>query len=131
GSNFSIFFALLVSCILILMQTNINYSLHNNLGFLLAGVYFLSAISYGKKASRIILTAIFPLFFYITGAYSWIFLGMITVFSIFSRKIVFAIGFWIVAVITILFYKSVLFLQPLSELLYYPLPLTDYFIRRS
>ena len=131
GSNFSVFFAVLASCILMLMQTNINYSLHNNLGFMLTGVYFLSAISSGKKTTRIFLTALFPLFFYIAGAFSLIFLGMITVYAFLSRKPVFAVGFWIIAGLTLLLYKSVLFLQPWSEFLYYPLPLTDYFIRRS
>lgn len=131
GSNFSLFFVVLASSILMLMQTNINYRLHNNLGFLLAGGYFLIAVSPGGKIFRILVTALFPLFFYLAGAYSWIFLGMITVWSFFSRKLVFAFGFWVVAAFTILLYKSVLFLQPWSELLYYPLPLTDYFINRS
>ena len=61
GRSFSLFFAALASFILMLMQTNINYRLHNNLGFFVTGVYFLSAISSGKKTSRILVTAFVPL----------------------------------------------------------------------
>ncbi len=131
GRSFSLFFAALASFILMLMQTNINYALHNNLGFLLTGVYFQSAISSGKKTNQVLVTALFPLFFYLAGGYSWIFLGMITVYAFFTKKPVFAIGFWIIAGFSLLFYKSVLFLQPWSEILYYPLPSTDFFINRS
>ena len=131
GRSFSLFFAALASFILMLMQTNINYGLHNNLGFLLTGVYFLSAISSGKRTNQVLVTALFPLFFYLAGGYSWIFLGMITVFAFIRKKPVFAIGFWIIAGLSLIFYKSVLFLQPWSELLYYPLPSTDFFINRS
>ena len=62
GRSFSLLFASLVSCSLFLMQTNINYRIHNNLGFLLAGIYFLISIYSGQKVSRILVPVMFPFF---------------------------------------------------------------------
>jgi hypothetical protein len=125
--SFSLLFAALVSCFLILMQTNINYLMHNNLGFFLTGLYFLFSISSDKKISRIIVLAFFPLFFYITGAYAWIYLGMFIFYNILKKNVIYPICLLIIAGISLLLFKGVIFLQPWSELLYYPMPLKGYF----
>jgi hypothetical protein len=125
--SFSLLFAALVSCFLILMQTNINYLMHNNLGFLLTGLYFLFSISSDKKISRILVLAFFPLFFYITGAYAWIYLGMYIFYYVLKKKVIYPICLLIIAGLSLLLFKEIIFLQPWSELLYYPMPLKGYF----
>jgi hypothetical protein len=125
--SFSLLFAALVSCFLILMQTNINYLMHNNLGFLLTGLYFLFSISSDKKISRILVLAFFPLFFYITGAYAGIYLGMYIFYYVLKKKVIYPICLLIIAGLSLLLFKEIIFLQPWSELLYYPMPLKGYF----
>jgi hypothetical protein len=126
-SSFSLLFATLVSCFLIMIQTNINYLMHNNLGFLLTGLYFLFSISSDKKAGWISTLLFFPLFFYITGAYAWIFLGMFTVYNLLKKKVIYALILMLIAGLSLLLFKGIIFLQPWSELLYYPMPLEGFF----
>jgi hypothetical protein len=125
--SFSLLFAALASCILILMQTNFNCLINNNLGFLFVGLYFLFSISSDKKITRFLVLAVFPFFFYITGAYSWIFLGMFMLYNVLGKKIIYPLCLLIIAGLSVLLFKKIIFLQPWSELLYYPLPLKDYF----
>ncbi len=126
-TNLSFLFSALASCFLILMQTNINYLMHHNLGFLLTGLYFLISISSDKKNFRVLLLAVFPLFFYITGTFSWIYLGMFTIYSLLRKELIYPACLLIIAVLSLVLFKAIIFLQPWSELLYYPLPLKTYF----
>ena len=124
---FSYLFAALASCFLILMQTNINYLIHNNLGFLSAGLYFLFSISSGKKISRISALAFFPLFFYLTGAYAWIYLGMFIIYNLLRKKLLYTVCLLVISGLSLMFFKGIIFLQPWSDLLYYPMPLKGFF----
>ncbi len=123
----SLILVAVVSCILILLQANFNYLTHNNLGFILAGSYFLISISSDKKVCRFLVLVFFPLFFYLTGAYAWIFLGMFTFYNVLKKKAAYAAILLIIAAISLLLFKRIIFLQPWSDLLYYPLPVKDYF----
>lgn len=127
AGSFSLLFAVLVSCILILMQMNINYQIHNNLGFLSASLFFLISISSHKKISRILILAFFPLFFFITGAFIWIYLGMCLSYYVLQKKVIYPVCLLTIAGLSLLLFKGIIFLQPWSELLYYPLPSWDYF----
>ena len=125
--SFSLLFAAIVSCLLIVMQTNFNYRIYNNLGFLLISLYFLFSISFDRKISRISVLAFFPLFFYITGAYAWIYLGMFTFYYILRKEVIYPACLLAIAGLSLLLFKGIIFLQPWSELLYYPLPLKGFF----
>lgn len=127
GNSFAMFFAVLGSCFLILIQTNINYQIHNNLGFLFSGLYFLFSISSDKKHRAILILAVFPLFIYMAGAYAWIFLGMYSLYNILNKKSVYAFLLLIIGGLSLLLFKEMIFLQPWSELLYYPIPLKVFF----
>ncbi|MBG0858859.1 MAG: hypothetical protein IQL11_05100 [Bacteroidales bacterium] len=128
GKQFLLLFAALASCVLLLMQANFIYLIHNTLGFLLTGLYFLFSVSTNNKISRYSALFFYPLFFYLTGAYALIYLGMFTVFGIIMKKVVQTIYLLIIAGLTILIFKEFIFLQPWSEIFYYPLPSKDYFI---
>jgi hypothetical protein len=127
GNLFSSLLAVLVSCFLILIQTNINYLMHNNLGLLSAGLYFLFSISSDKKPRQILILSIFPLFFYIAGAYAWIFLGMFIIYNLANKKVTYPVVLLIIAGLSVLLFKEIIFLQPWSGLLYYPMPLKGFF----
>ncbi len=120
-------FAILPSCLLILMQTNFNYQVHNNIGFLLVALYFLFSISSDRTATRILALVIFPLFFYLVGAYAWIYLGVCFTYYLINRKVAYPIVLLIIAALSLLLFNSVLFLQPIDELVRYPMPSQDYF----
>jgi Family of unknown function (DUF6057) len=118
---------LVPSCLLLLMQSHYYHSMEYNLGFLSVLLYFSFSILPGKKQSRYIALALFPLFYYLIGAYIWIFLGMFIVFSLSHEKgrlrFVYAVFLVIIAAVSILVFKAFLFLQPFDQLFRYPLPL--------
>jgi len=128
GRSFSLPFAGLSTCLLISMQANINYLVHNNIGFLLAALYFLFSISCEKKSCKVLQFIILPMFYYLTGAFAWIYLGMIIIYNILKKQFLPPIILVAIAGLTLLFFKNIVFLQPWFELLYYPLPLKDNFI---
>jgi hypothetical protein len=123
----SLLFTTLATCFIILIQTNINYQIHNNLGFLFSLLYFLFSVSSEKKSIRILVLALFPLFYYLAGAYSWIFLGMYVVYNLYRKRVLYPLTIIIIAGITILLFKGVIFLQSWHDLLNYPMPLKGIF----
>ncbi|HUX96678.1 MAG TPA: DUF6057 family protein [Bacteroidales bacterium] len=127
-NSFALLLATLGTCFLILIQTNINYLIHNNLGFLLSGLYFLFSISSDRKYRSIIIFIFFPVFYYLTGAYAWIYLGMYTLYCLVNRKVVSVLVILTIAGLTMLLFKRIIFLRPWTELLYYPIPIKDFFI---
>ena len=126
----SITFAVLPSCLLLLRQTNFNWLMFNNLGFLLVALFFLFSISSDKKARQYLVIILFPGLFYLVGAYSWLYLGMIIVYYLINKKIFSAVSLLVIAVISVLVFKELLSLQPYNELLRYPLPLDEFINNR-
>lgn len=120
-------FAVLTGCILILMQTNINFLIHNNLGILAAGLYFYITVSFQTKVFRISTLAFFPLFFWLTGAYAWIYVGMQIVYNISRKEVIYPVCLLVITGFSLLVFKEIIFLQPWHDLLYYPIPLGGYF----
>lgn len=126
--SYSLLFIVLPSCLMLLIQTRFNYLMSYNLGFLLAALYFLFSILPDKKINQIIVLAFFPLFYYFTGAFALIFLGMYIFYSIIYKKIVYPIFLLVIAVLTFYIFKEILFLQPVDKLIFYPLPIKETFI---
>ena len=122
GKSFQISLVLLPVCLLFLLQTNINWLIHFNLGILLTLLFFLLSVSSFKCLIRIIPIVLFPLFFYLTGAYAWVFLFMYILYFIIFDKWIFPLIMLIVSLITFLISREFLFLQPDSGLLFYCLP---------
>ncbi len=124
---FSFLFAAVASCILILIQTNINYLIYNNLGFLFAGLFFLYSISFDKKLYGIPVLIMFPLFFYISGGFAWVFLGMYVIHNLLNKSVFYIIQVMVIAGLILLLFKKVVFFQPWSALIYFPLLLKGFF----
>ena len=127
--TFPLLLAVLSACFLILIQTNINYLMHNNLGFLLTGWYFLFTVRSDRMRTRILVIILFPLFYYLTGAYALIYLGMFICYRLLRKEFLDLLILVLIAGLSLLVFKNIISLQPWSDIIYYPLPSRDYFIR--
>jgi hypothetical protein len=123
---YSILFAILPSCLLIIIQTNFNWLMYNNLGFISVALFFLFSISSEKKSRQLLVVFIFPFFFYLAGGYSWLFIGMTIIYCILKKKVLFPVFLIISAIVSLLLFKGVLFLQPYQKLIIYPFPLNEF-----
>ena len=121
---------LLLPLILIVCQTNYNYYIFHTLGFLSAVLWFHISVTAKRKALQTILLILFPVFYYLTGTFALVFLGMYIIYYGLCENgkerfvyllIHLAVSFFSVA----LFYK-LLFLQPIKTILAYPLIFNDY-----
>ena len=132
GRSLSLLLILLPSCLLLVMQINFNWFMRNNLGFLLASIYFLLSILTDKKRKRIIVLAFLPLFYYFAGGFAWIYLGMYTIYSLVYEKgmlrYFYPAFLLIISCLSLLVFKEVLFFQPLDVLLLSPFSLRDQFM---
>ncbi|MBT6004716.1 MAG: hypothetical protein HOG79_03280, partial [Prolixibacteraceae bacterium] len=117
------------SSLLLLMQTHYFHQIEYNLGFLMVLLYFLISILVQKKNIRLFVLALFPLFYYLVGAYAWIFLGMYSLYNLFfeKRMLRFVYPLFLVGIATVSFFvfKEILFLQPSEQLIQFPLPIVD------
>ncbi len=118
-------------CLLLLMQINFNWMLRNNLGFLFTMLYFSYSIASHKNSHFIFILAFFPIFYYLTGFFAWLYLCMYLVYCLAFKK-----GFFlycypvillIIAFASFLLFKEVIFLQPAEALLLFPFSLRDNF----
>jgi hypothetical protein len=123
---YSIVFAILPSCLLLLRQTSFNWLMYNNIGFLLVALFFLFSISSDKKSRQYLIIILFPVFFYLIGAYSWLYLGMIIIYCLINKRIFLPVSLLILTAILLLVFKEAIFLQPYKELFRYPLPLDEF-----
>jgi hypothetical protein len=132
GRSMSLLLILGPSWLLLLMQINFNWFMRNNLGFLLATIYFLLSILPGKKRKRFFTLALFPLFYYFAGAFAWIYLGMYTIYSLVYEKgmlrYFYPAFLLIIAGLSIIVCREVIFLQPLEVILLSPFSLRDQFM---
>jgi len=126
----SLFLMILFPLILLICQANYNYYIFHTLGFLAVALWFHASIAVKKIPARIILLILFPLFYYITGSFAMIYMGMYILYCVFFedgtnryRYPLIHIG---ALIITLALFYRVLFLQPFSTILGYPLIINDY-----
>lgn len=126
GSPLSLIFPLLPSSMLLLMQTHYYHLMLYDLGFILIMVYFLLMTITEKTIFRYILLAMFPVFFYITGAYAAVFLCMFVLYCILylqgPHKYFYIILLLLGALFSSLVFKQALLLQTYKQLILFPLP---------
>jgi len=127
NNSLNILLSVLVPCILILTQTNINFLVHNTLGFLSVLTCFWFYISSEKRFVRYLIFFLFPVSYWLTGAYALILGGMFAVHSILNRKLIDVLIISIIAGLSLFVSKELLFITTWNELIYYPLPLKGYF----
>ena len=132
GKLAPLFFIVIPSSLLLLMQLNFNWLMWGNLGFLFTLLYFFFSISSDKKNKRIITLVLFPLFYYFVGAFAWVYLGMYIVYSLVYDKgklRFFYSGFLLlISGLSFILFKEVLFLQPPDVLFLSPFSLRNQFM---
>jgi len=121
--------ALVPSCLLLLLQTRYEHFMYYNLGFLLVALYFLLAISSEIRSVRLILISIFPVFYYLTGSFSLIFIGIYICYNLIYEKRLFRFIapaiLLLVSFASFLVFREILFFQPVKNLTGYPLAFLD------
>jgi|WetSurMetagenome_2_1015567.scaffolds.fasta_scaffold07286_4 hypothetical protein len=129
GRSFAFLFILLPACMLMLLQTRYDFSVHKNIGFLFVLYWFLISIEPKKIYLRFIFLITFPVFFYLVGSFAIIYVGMYIMFCFVYEKgrprFYLLASLIIISFLTFLLFKEVLFLQPDDRLLGYPLFLND------
>jgi hypothetical protein len=114
-------------CLLLFMQTHYYHLVKYNIGFLAVFFYFLMAINSFEKRSHLIVLSLFPVFYYLTGGYFWIFAVMYIIYIlVYGRKDIhnlLHIGYLVVTgSISFFVFKYLLFIQPVDQLLFHNLP---------
>ena len=126
GSTLSAFLLLIPSCLLLLMQTHYYHLMMYNLGFLLVIVYFHIWLLTERKTIRYLVLALFPLFFYLTGAYAVIFICLFILYSLFyiggPHKYYYPLFILAVTAISAVVFNEILLLQTFKQLVLFPLP---------
>ncbi len=126
GKPASFILLLITICLLLLMQAYYYHMMEYNLGFLLVFLYFLLTINSERRSYRYTMLILFPLFYFLTGAYAWIFLGMYVMYSLFyikgKQKYLYPAILLSVAAGSFIIFKEILFLQSVGQLILYPLP---------
>ena len=129
GTAFSLVLLVIPSMLLLIMQTNYFHMMEYNLGFIMVLLYYLFATSSEKKYHRILVLILFPLLYYLIGAYIGIVLVMLIVHSLSlesgRKKYVYPLFLLAIGATTFLIYWKVVFLQPVEQLLLFPLPLLE------
>ncbi len=118
-----ILFTLIPVCLFLICFNNFYFFIHYALGCLLASACFLFTVS-GKK-SYFIFLFFYPLLFYVTGPFSFIYAGMSIIRVIVTKKgwpvYILPVLMLLYAYLTFAVFKNLLFLQPVNVLLAYPL----------
>ncbi|MDP4224518.1 MAG: DUF6057 family protein [Bacteroidota bacterium] len=120
---------ILPSVLLMLMQVNYYHMMEYNLGFIVILAFYLLAVSCSAKVRSILVLVLFPLFYFISGAYALIFVVMYIVHNLLletgTRRYIPSILLVIVAGLTFLIFWKVIFLQPVEQFVLFPLPLFE------
>ncbi len=122
-------FLFIPAVLLLLMQSHYYHLMEFNLGFLLVLLLFNFTISPYQKTSKYLVLLSVPVFYYVAGAYLFLFLGMYCIYNfVFERgrfRFTFPVSAVVLSLLTFLIFDKFLFLQPIGVYFTYPLPLID------
>lgn len=123
--NFSTFFIFMPACLLLVLQTRVDFLAYYIPGFLLVAAWFMISIRAVTLTTRIIVLTLFPLFYYLVGSFALVYLGLF-IFYAFSNqtwniKYILPASLILLALLTLFTFKDVVFFQPVDSLLVYPL----------
>ncbi len=131
GKRFSMFLVMIPSCMLLLMQTNFNWPLRLNIGLLLTVIYYFIIISNTNSRKHIFSLLFLPLFYYLAGSMTWIFLGMYSFYCltrmIGPNRFVYPAAALLLGFLSYFVSREILFLQPKAILLLFPFYLKESF----
>jgi len=126
GITYSLVFLLIPSFLMLLMQANYYHMMEYNLGFLMVLIYYLFMISSERKYHRIIILLLFPLFYYLTGAYAMIFIALYIIHNLIhqkgKQKFIYSGILLVTGLLSFIIGWKILFLQTVEQLTLYPFP---------
>lgn len=126
GTSYPAFFFLFPPGLMMLMQTHYYHTMTFNLGFVVVLLCFSLAVAIWEKRSHILVFFIFPLLYYFAGAYMIVFSLLYISYLLFHKKgrqgYINILTMIIVTIVTIFFFKELIFNQTYNQILFYPLP---------
>lgn len=126
---FRLLFILLPPSLILLMQTRYDFHASHILGFLIVLVWFCVSILSDKTIIRLLSVILLPLLYYLAGSFTVVYLGLYIVYSLVYQKGI--LRYLLPAILltaalaTFIVFRNVLFLQPVSRMLAFPLFLND------
>jgi len=126
GFTFPVILLLIPSCLMILMQSHYYHMMEYNLGFVIILALLLFTLKSKTTRQRYITIALFPLFYYLSGTYSLVYLSAsMLYFLLFEQgtsRLKFPLLLVFGALASFIVFKKFLFYLPSNQLLFYPLP---------
>jgi len=118
--------ALIPSCLLMLMQARYYHFMEVNLGYLSVLLFLAFSIYLNKKNVSFLVFILFPLYYYLAGAFAWIFAGAYMANAVFieNKNYKYLYSFLLIPISALIVFisENLLFLQPYNLLLSFPLP---------
>jgi hypothetical protein len=125
-----LFLIVLLPLTLLICQADYNYYIFHTLGFLSAALWFLASVTAKRKAVRIIMFLLFPLLYFISGAFALVFSGMYFIYNgLFENgkeKYLLPLIQLVISILTVILFYRLLFFLPLKTILGYPLIINDF-----
>lgn len=115
-----------IGAALLYLQTHYQYSSFNNLGILLQLALFYGSVKYFSEKRGWFPVFFFPLWYFLTGSFSVLFVVLFTVYSIHGKEKMFWLKPMVMIATGVLFFylgEKFLFFQTLETLLVYPFSL--------
>lgn len=129
GKSYPLLIILIPSLLLVMLQANYYHLMEYNLGFVMILLYYLLLVSHGEKYRHTLVLILFPLFYFITGAYALVFFVMYIVHNLIlengRKKYTYSLLLLLIGVVTFFTFLKIIFLQPFEQLLLFPLPLLE------
>jgi hypothetical protein len=121
---------LVSSFLLLLILVREDQLLFQSLGYLLTVLCFRVAITLRGKGLSGIIPICFPLLFYLSGSFSFLFVIMIAVYSVFflkgRQRFLHPVLLFVSVASTFFIFREIIFLQPTESLLGYPLTFSKF-----
>ena len=118
--------ALIPSSLLMLMQARYYHFMEVNLGYLSVLLFLAFSIYLNKKNVSFLVFILFPLYYYLAGAFAWIFAGAYMANAVFieNKNYKYLYSFLLIPISALIVFisENLLFLQPYNLLLSFPLP---------
>lgn len=116
--------AMIPACCLVLMQSHYYHFMEANLGIFFVLVFLISSIHLQRKKVGFLIPVLFPAFYYLFGAFAWIFAAAhVTYLVLFAKgkqKYLYSL-ILVVLSFLLIFISGKLFFQPKSLLISYPI----------
>jgi hypothetical protein len=127
-NSFSVVLALIPGFLLLIMQANYYHMMEYNLGYIVVLLCYLLQTS-GWKYSSLLIIILFPLLFYLTGGYAFVFMALYIIHAFTNtegrNKFIFPLLILLTAGASFLVFWKLIFLQPVQLFVLSPLPLLE------